>query len=622
MITKMKKLTALVYHKEYEEFLGKMQELGVLHVQTAQEGTVAPSSELDGKMKRTAHVAELTARLSAFGETEAPAHDTKGAEALVEQLDGLYEAEHQCEVELQRLRKDEAALRPWGNFDPKRVKGLSDIGYVMNFFVCSQRSFRSEWAEQYNATVITEDKGKVYFITITPVGEELMLEAETVRLPQQPLAELQKRIEAQQSHIDALEEELKGIARTRLGVLRAYESELRSSIAFDEVALNTAHAADDRLMVLQGWIPEEQEQAVKQCLEKQGVYYEIRAVLKGEDAPVKLKNNPFVRMYEVLTRMYGLPGKADSDPTAILSIFFTLFFAMCVADAGYGLILVILSLIDIKTKGKVGRVLFGINFNLVLMLGLACIAVGLAFGTVFGVDVSQLAFVPDGMKACMITGNFADTTYDKKMVLALGIGVVHVSLAMTIKVINATRYVGIKDSLSVWGWWLAIVGSVAVGALSFFGAIPSALLMPVLYSVWGVAAVGIYLLNDLHRNPLINIAAGVYDTYNMASGLMGDILSYIRLYALGLAGGILGATFNTLALMIVDGDPANGNIATCAGFVLILLFGHILNIAMSCLSAFVHPLRLSFVEYFKNVGYEGNGITYKPFKKIELTNNN
>lgn len=622
MIAKMKKLTFLIYHKEYADFLRKIQEMGVLHVQTTQEGAVVPTSELDEKMKRTAHVAELVAQLAALGEEEKACGDAKGAEAIADQVDGLNTSVHACEAELQRLRKDEAALVPWGNFDPERVRNLSGIGYVMNFFVCPQRSFNGEWVELYNATVITEEKGKVYFITVTPVGGELMLEAELVRLPRLSLSELRKRIAAQEDRMGALKEQLATIARCHLSALRTYEGELRSSIAFDQVYLGTEHAADDRLMVLQGWIPAENEAEVKRFLDAQGVYYEIRAVRKGEDAPVKLKNNPLVRLYEVLTNMYGAPGKTDSDPTSVLSIFFTLFFAMCVADAGYGLVLVILSLIDIKTKGKVGKVLFGINFNLVLVLGIACILVGLVFGTVFGVDISRMACVPGWLKSCMIVGKFSGTNYDNQMVLALLIGVVHISLAMTVKAVNSTVFNGFKESLSVWGWWLVIIGSAVIGALTYFGVLPYGSMMPAFYVVWGISAIGIYLLNDIHRNPLVNIGVGLYDTYNMASGLMGDILSYIRLYALGLAGGILGNTFNILALMVVGNDPLNSSGGSLVGFVLIIIFGHILNIAMSCLSAFVHPLRLSFVEYFKNAGYEGSGSAYKPFGKVELTNNN
>ena len=106
----------------------------------------------------------------------------------------------------------------------------------------------------------------------------------------------------------------------------------------------------------------------------------------------------------------------------------------------------------------------------------------------------------------------------------------------------------------------------------------------------------------------MNIGAGLWDTYNMMTGLLGDVLSYIRLYALGLAGGMLGGAFNNLGTMVLGDNPT----WTWVPFILILILGHTLNLAMSCLGAFVHPLRLNFVEYFKNSGYEGRGVKYQP----------
>ncbi|MBQ9310192.1 MAG: ATPase V, partial [Bacteroidales bacterium] len=126
-----------------------------------------------------------------------------------------------------------------------------------------------------------------------------------------------------------------------------------------------------------------------------------------------------------------------------------------------------------------------------------------------------------------------------------------------------------------------------------------------------VSALGIFLFNDLHRNVFLNIGSGLWDSYNMVTGLMGDVLSYLRLYALGLAGGMLGNTFNLLAGMTLGIQIPGVNILL---FIFIILIGHALNLALSCLGAFVHPLRLTFVEYFKNSGFEGTGKTYRPLK--------
>ena len=131
-----------------------------------------------------------------------------------------------------------------------------------------------------------------------------------------------------------------------------------------------------------------------------------------------------------------------------------------------------------------------------------------------------------------------------------------------------------------------------------------------------VSALAIFPLNNLKRNPLVNTGLGLWDTYQTVTGLLGDVLSYLRLYALGLAGAMLGFAFNSIGQMALgDGSSVGGWI----GFILIVLIGHTLNLAMCALGAFVHPLRLNFLEFFKNSGYETSPRNYTPLQK---TNNN
>ena len=154
--------------------------------------------------------------------------------------------------------------------------------------------------------------------------------------------------------------------------------------------------------------------------------------------------------------------------------------------------------------------------------------------------------IPAKLKEFMIVGKIGETTYDKQMLLALIIGAVHICIAMTVKAVGQTVRFGFKESLSAWGWLLLVVGFICTGGLSFFKIISEDVSTWAFIVIGGVSAIGIYLLNNIHRNVFVNIGAGVWDTYNMATGLMGDILSYIRLYALGLAGGMLGGVFNRL----------------------------------------------------------------------------
>ena len=202
--------------------------------------------------------------------------------------------------------------------------------------------------------------------------------------------------------------------------------------------------------------------------------------------------------------------------------------------------------------------------------------------------------------------------YDIQMLMALAIGVFHICLAMVIKAICYTKRFGIKKNITTWGWLLLVLGGLVTAILFFTEVFSAEVTKWVLIGVGGLSALAIYIFNTPGRNPLINIGAGLWETYNMATGILGDVLSYIRLYALGLAGGMLGAAFNQLAQMVLGDMP---NIGQWIGFILILIIGHVLNLCMSALGAFVHPLRLSFVEYFKNSGYEGKGHLYEPFRK-------
>ena len=411
--------------------------------------------------------------------------------------------------------------------------------------------------------------------------------------------------------IEELNEELRELSAKELATLHAAQDSLAHEIEFAKVHLDGEKVSGDRLLLLEGWVPEENTTELKSMLDGSGAFYELRPARRGDSFPVKLKNNAFTRMYEVLTKMYGMPSGTDFDPTPIVAPFFSLFFAFCMGDAGYGLILILLGFI---LKKKLGKDLAGM-MNLVITLGIFTTVIGALLGTFFGISLLGTD-IPASMKEFIFAGEVElfGSIYDKQMILALGIGVVHISIAMTVKAINSTVFYGFKDSLSAWGWWLVVVGGAVIGTLSLLSVVPAEISKWAFIAIGAVGALGIYILNDFRRNIFANVGAGLWDTYNMASGLLGDILSYIRLFALGLAGGMLGQTFNSLAMMVVEGQEGFGEVIGWIGFGLIIVLGHTLNIAMSCLSAFVHPLRLTFVEYFKNAGYNGKGEEYKPFK--------
>lgn len=607
MITKMKKLTFLVYHKEYEQFLQQIRELGAVHIVEKQLG------EMDDKLqyfmqKRSLYNSVLQNMfLLADKAPEEKVHASLATDDLMKQYENLQAKIQDLLQQLPQISKEMAQLDMWGDFDWNSITRLEEAGLFVRFYSCSEKEFDEAWVNEHNAMVINERGGQLYFITVT--SQEVELDREPLHLPDESLSQLKGKLVKTEDKLAQAREELKSFCKTYYRTMEAGSIQLEGDIELLKVKRNSEEMADGVVVLLEGWIPEDKESEVVSLLESSGVYYEMRNATREDNAPIKLKNNAYTRMYEVLTQMYGMPDYAEFDPTPILAPFFSLFFAFCMGDAGYGLALIALGFI---LKKKLSKSLRGM-MNLVITLGIFTTVFGMILGTFFGVSLVELN-LPSELKEFMIVGKIGDTSYDKQMLLALIIGVVHISIAMLVKAIGQTVRFGFKESLSAWGWLLLVVGFITTGSLSFFKVISEDVSTWAFILIGGIASIGIYLLNNIHRNVFVNIGAGVWDTYNMATGLMGDVLSYIRLYALGLAGGMLGGVFNQLAFMVNDAaGPAIGWLF-CG---LILIFGHTLNIAMSCLSAFVHPLRLTFVEYFKNSGYEGKGEAYKPFATVK-----
>ena len=612
MITKMNKLTLLVYHKEYIDFLQRLRQVGVVHIVERKSGAVE-NPEVEKQMALIARYKRTIKRLERCAvENLQPAKGVDGAMAAIEKCDTLLAEIEQRKGILQTLDKDAAALAPWGEFDVTTIEKLESAGYDIRFFISPAKNFCQEWVDEYNAIVVAEQASRLYFVTVTPKHVVVDIDAEVAKLPDASLSALESEKERVEQQIETFSAELDKLAVAELNTLRAANDALMHDLEFMKVALDGEKVSGDKLVLLEGWAPEENLAELKAMLDESGAFYDVRPVRRGDEAPVKLKNNAFTRMYEMLTKMYGMPSGTDFDPTPILAPFFSLFFAFCMGDAGYGLILILMGFI---LKKKLKSDLAGM-MNLVITLGIFTTLIGAVLGTFFGMSLLSDFDLPEKIRQFIIAGDIElfGSTYDKQMILALGIGVVHISIAMTVKAINNTVFYGFKESLSAWGWWLVVVGGAVLGTLTFLSAIPAEVSKWAFIGIGSVGALGIYIFNNLRRNVFANIGAGIWDTYNMASGLLGDVLSYIRLFALGLAGGMLGQTFNSLALMLVDGKEGLGAVIGWVGFGLIIIFGHTLNIAMSCLSAFVHPLRLTFVEYFKNAGYEGKGVEYKPFK--------
>ena len=595
MITRMKKLTFLVFYKEYQEFLERMSELGVLHVVEKQQGAL-DNAEVQEQMRLLSRYAGAIEALSKVASEPADTSKLSEALPLLGQYDQLLADKAATESRIQLLAKDEQMLAPWGNFEPASVERLIKAGYDINFFACATRLYKEEWESEYNAIVIRSDKSKVYFITVTAPGTEISIEAELCRLPQTSLHALTQEIEGLKAKVVELDNQLVAFANAHLADFKAAHEALQADINFSKVALSADSVADNKLMLLQGWAPEKTLDTVREYLDKTGHYYQIDDPTAEDDIPIQLSNNKFFRLFEPLTKLYMLPKYGELDLTMFFAPFFMLFFGLCLGDMGYGLLIMLALPIFTKLFQLINP---EFKSTLVFLFGLSTVLAGSLTGTAFGFSLYDLD-VPflQKMKDVLYQDNQA------MFYLSLIIGCVQILFGMVLKAVNLAIQLGFKYAVSTIGWILLLVG-IAVGVLT--GSMGTTWFMVLMI----VAGCMIMLYNSPGKNIFLNIGLGLWDAYNMVTGLLGDVLSYVRLFALGLSGGILASVFNSLAVGMSPDVPVVGFLVTA----LIFLAGHGLNIFMNILGSMVHPMRLTFVEFFKNSGYEGGGQEYKPFKK-------
>ena len=586
MITQMKKYTFLVFHRDYEAFLEQLRSLGVVHITEKASGTAE-----DATLQSLLQQADRLRKTIAQG---AP--------------DQLLQEKANVESRIAATEKEAQAMAVWGDFSAERIEQLQQAGYSLHFFVCPQKKFNAEWG-----TKVAVEKGQVYFVVVKKTGEEaeqpedLQAYATELTLSKKSSSALLQDVEGLKGLLAAQNARIELWQKEQLPAMAQEYKETLQQIDWQRVTLNTDTVAEGALKVVEGFCPIDQTAALDTMLQEQDIYFQAEDPTEEDNTPIKLRNNWFTRMFECFTGMYGMPTYGEFDPTPILAPFYLLFFAMCMGDAGYGLVLIAFGLLVHYKKLNIS--MFEGLGPIITTLGVGTAVVGLFLGTFFGIPLAQVDWYPEVLKSVIIQGKVMG--YDAQMVLAICIGVFHICLAMVVKAICYTKRFGFKENISTWGWLLLVVGGLSALILLMLFNAPAEVTKWTLIGIAGVSALGIYIFNKPGRNPLLNIGAGLWDTYNMATGLLGDVLSYVRLYALGLAGGMLGGAFNDLGLMVLGENPT----WQWVGFVLILLIGHVLNVAMSALGAFVHPLRLTFVEYFKNSGYEGKGVAYQPFKK-------
>ncbi len=605
MIAPMSRFSFLVYHKDYQDFLQSMQSLGVLHlIEKQQEVSDEIRQQYDQLKQARQLIKVLGKRLSPDGH---PKKDIKGGEEAHAEALGLLDEIEQKTQQLSQMQKEITQIRHWGDFSQQTIEKLKAAGLQLRYYSVSNRKFNPDWLQEYPIEVVSRRAGLTWFVMLVRGGEEYDLDAEEVRPPARPVSALISQRDALRKEVQEMEKALDKLAGNKLEAVKHYFLQLQENIEYKKVEENTQREADDKVMLLEGWVPGERKEDLIAFLEEQKILYVAREP-KGEDKPpILLKNKSFSSRFEMLGDLYSLPKYNELDMTPFFAPFYMLFFGFCLGDAGYGILMAAAALLMKKRVQKTLQSVMG----LVFYLGLSTFFFGVIGGTFFGIPLYETGLPVYSSLA----ERFQDRGTDINQLLfylALVFGGTQILFGLFLKAINEIRQFGWGFALGTLGWIILLCGLLILYLISYLSGVSLAEMSIPLYVLLGISGLLILPLNNLGRNMLLNVGVGLWNTYNMVTGLLGDLLSYIRLFALGISSAIMGFVFNSLAVEMSGSIP----VLNILIMIVILVFGHGINIFMSGLGAFVHPLRLTFVEFYKNAGFSGGGKHYKPFRKI------
>lgn len=620
MIRKMKKLSLFVFHEDKEKTLNDLASLGLIHIEIA-NGVSSENIENIVSKKNDAVRAKsiINAALSEAKKLKKDisnfkSEDTsKKASEIVDNILSISQTVDKLKSERDILKKELSIISPFGNFSFDKVKELQEkTDYNILFYSSTIREFNEydfNSLKDIFAYPIKEESGKVYFVVFKKKDTEENLTFDMVNMPSKSYEDINKELSKingeiensdneiikSQTYIKAIDDEIEN-----LNIYNHFEEAKESFIA--------SESTEGKILYVEAYIPKDREVETKLFLDEKKIAYIMEEPSKEDNVPVELKNNKYAGAYEIITKLFQLPNYFEIDLTPMIAVFYPLFFSFCFGDSGYGLVLTIMSILGLFTVLKGNMRGIGI---LGLTLGICTIIMGIINGgSIFGVTISSKTDIPlfATLNKYLLITDTRENWFLTPFNTALLVGVLHIFFALIVGVIDKIKTSDIGDILGAVGKLLLIPGLV----LWFLGDMQNMEVIKqfsaIYYILMLVGVIFLSVLSNIGKKPdVLNSILGIYFA---ATGIMGDTLSYIRLFALGASGSILALVINQIGTSF-KAIPGVGVVI----MVVFLVLGHIAIFALNILGAMVHPLRLTFVEFYNNVGFSGGGREYKPLKK-------
>lgn len=606
MITPMKKLTLLLHEPDIQLITDQLKTWGVVHVQAGEKGKREEHIQLINEKAQYQNLIKKLGYHCPAGNQEMVSEGNIGelfAEATV-----LTDRETQLIKQLESLKKQLLVAEFWGYSNKELFDRLLEEDIRLRCFSARKALFEKQDFGESSVQIVQQDQSKVNFILIEK-GQHVTLPFEEIHLPDSDANELKSEISVLSENLRICHESLRDLGKF-IPIFESHLLAVTNKLADIQMQTGFDPMAEGNFCALIGWLPANQEIAIRNHLNDLPVAWSIAEPEKSDQVPVLLENHRVNKLFEPITKIFQLPNYFELDLTSFIAVFYPIFFAYCLGDAGYGLILFMVSYIGLLTffKKQPGMARLG------MILGSVTALMGIVkSGSVFGVETVNATKWP----ILAFLGNFVIIPDDQSFVfnafnVAIMIGIVQLFVAISLAIYKKLRFKGL-----MYAW--APVGKLMIFAAS---------LIWFLHSVQGLAGLSFWahyvnwilisgiilfiVFNNPELNILTRIGSGILPLFFVFSNMLGDILSYVRLFALGVASAVLGLVVNQIGMQIWH----TSGWGWIPGLIF-LVFGHGLNMGLAILGAFVHPLRLTFVEFYNNVGFEGGGLTYHPFRNIE-----
>lgn len=595
MIVRMTKYSFVVLSQELDSFLLKLQELGMMDITRSVRPVDQNSREMVEISTRYKTAISSLKRVAKECEGITPVETPVTDDLLLQNVEKVFAAKDEATAAKNQLLRDIQESEVWGEFSHKDIERLQQIGLQPHFYAVSPKRYQESWKEEYPLQILNATANKIYFTIVAPTGEEVPFPIQEATFPAQPASILRGELKDVEARIDELKgriayfvnetDRLQSIHEAHLGKLDLYLANVAS-----------VKEGEDTISVLEGFAPTTEDGAICEFLDSTSALYITEKATQEDNPPVKLKNNWFARAFEPIGSLYVLPKYDELDLTPFYAPFYMLFFGLCLGDMGYGLVLTIVGLVAMFALPK-----FKGYGQLVFWLGIGSLVMPLLSGTFFGMKLAEIIpSMPDDIKGLF----FSDL---KMFWFAIIFGIFQIVFAKVMRGIDCLRRKLWDNALTNFGWAMVVTWC----AFAYAGMeMNTQLLHPTVSKVMGLTGLVLVLFcSKPTKFFLLRPVMGIISLYDI-TGFFGDVLSYIRLFGLGTTGGILALVINSISMQL-SGIPYIGWGLT----VIMLIVGHLAVMGLSILGAFVHPVRLTFVEFYKNAEFEGGGREYKPLKK-------